>query len=502
MELNEAKKLFKENMAVINAYSHAMGVMFYDQETAAPKNAAAGVAKTMGILTEKVYNLTVNPQNFEVLDTLMNHKDELDFITRRDAEEAAHDLEQIRKIPVEEYTAYQMVLTEARGKWVEAKQKSDYSIFEPYLEKIVDYNRKIAKIVAPDTAPYDYWLNEYERGASVKMLDEYFSKLRKAIVPLINKIVAKGDVIDTSFLEKSYPIPEQRKLSDYIMKVMKINRDDCSLGEVEHPFTDGFNKHDVRITTHYYENMFASNMYSIIHEGGHALYEMNTSDKLIGTGLAGGASMGIHESQSRFYENIIGRSRAFVNLIFGKLAEMFPEQLKGVDAEKFYLAVNKAEPSLIRTEADELTYSMHIMVRYELEKALMDGSLSTKELPAAWNRLYKEYLGIDVPNDREGVLQDSHWSGGTIGYFPSYSLGSAYGAQILYHMKKELDIDKLVSEGKIDVITAWLTEKIYKYGKLLTPAELIRNCCGEDFNPDYYINYLTDKYSKIYGLTE
>lgn len=241
-------------------------------------------------------------------------------------------------------------------------------------------------------------------------------------------------------------------------------------------------------------------MYSVIHEGGHALYELNTGDDLIGSPLATGSSLGIHESQSRFYENIIGRSEAFIEYVFPEMKKLFPEQLEGVTAHDFYLAVNKSEPSLIRTEADEVTYCLHIMVRYELEKRLMDGSLTTKELPAEWNRLYKEYLGVDVPSDTEGVLQDSHWSGGSIGYFPSYALGSAYGAQIYHHMKKELDIDKLVSEGRIPEITAWLTDKIYKYGKVKKPDELIMNACGEKFNADYYVNYLKEKYEKIYNL--
>ena len=320
------------------------------------------------------------------------------------------------------------------------------------------------------------------------------------MVPLIKKITAKGDVIRTDFMNRNCPIELQKKLSDRIMEIMHINRDDCSIGETEHPFTTHFNKHDVRITTHYHEDSVVSNMYSVIHEGGHALYELNTGDNLIGTTVAAGTSMSIHESQSRFYENIIGRSEAFCDLIFPKIKELFPEQFEGVTAHDFYLAVNKTMPSLKRTEADEVTYSLHIMVRYELEKRLLSGEVTVKQLPDEWNRLYKEYLGIDVPNNRQGVLQDMHWGGGLIGYFPSYALGSAYGAQILHHMKKDLDVDKLIREDRIDVITAWLTERIYKYGKMLRPSEALKNACGEDFDPDYYVNYLTEKMTKIYDL--
>lgn len=500
MELQKAKELFKKTNAELNAYNHALGVMYYDQDTAAPKNSSAGFASTMGIMSEITYKLTVNDERIETVETLYAHKDELDVITRREVEEEHRNMMFMKNIPMSEYTEYSTLLAEARDKWVEAKQKNEYDLFEPYLARIVEFQKKFADYQHSELSPYDFWLNEYERGASIKMLDEFFGKLRNAIVPLIAKVMTEGRKIDTSFIEKAYSIPTQRLLSDYIMKVMSINRDDCTIGEVEHPYTTNFNKHDVRITTHYHENAVISNMYSVIHEGGHALYELNTSDELIGSPLASGASMGIHESQSRFFENIIGRSKAFINYVFPEIKGMFPEQLKDVDENQFYLAVNKAEPSLIRTEADELTYCLHIMVRYELEKRLMNGSLTTKELPKEWNRLYKEYLGVDVPSDSEGVLQDSHWSGGSIGYFPSYALGSAYGAQIYSSMKKEIDVDKLVSEGKISEIVAWLTEKIYKFGCVKTPAELIMNACGEEFNADYYVEYLTNKFKEIYNI--
>lgn len=500
MEINKAAEVFESFKKKSRAFDHALGIMYYDFDTAAPKNAAQGFAETMETMSEITYNLKVDPERTEAVEVLMAHKDELPELLRREAEEEFKSIEFMKNIPIEEYTSFTALLAEANSKWREAKNTDNYALFEPILAKIVDYNRRFADYQHTGKCAYDYWLNEFEDGASIEMLDEFFGKLKKELVPLVRKITEKGDFIDASFMSKTYPIPEQRKFMKYLMLVMGINPDDCVLGEVEHPFTTGFNKHDVRITTHYYENMAISSMYSVIHEGGHALYELNTGDDLIGSPLATGASLGMHESQSRFYENIIGRSEAFIEYVFPEMKKLFPEQLEGIGAHDFYLAVNKSEPSLIRTEADEVTYCLHIMVRYELEKRLMDGSLTTKELPAEWNRLYKEYLGVDVPNDTEGVLQDSHWSGGSIGYFPSYALGSAYGAQIFYHMKKELDIDKLVSEGRIPEITAWLTDRIYKYGMVKKPDELIMNACGEKFNADYYVNYLKEKYEKIYNL--
>jgi len=278
-----------------------------------------------------------------------------------------------------------------------------------------------------------------------------------------------------------------------------MDRDACILGETEHPFTTNFTRWDVRITTHYYENDFASSMYSVIHEGGHALYEMGTGEELLHTGLGSGVSMAIHESQSRFYENIIGRSRPFCARILPYLQRQFPEQLGGVDAEHFYRMINRSEPSLVRVDADELTYSLHIMVRYELEKALFDGSISVRDLPGEWNRLYREYLGIEVPNDRRGVLQDSHWAGGNIGYFPSYALGSAYGVQFLSEMEKDLDVYGAVAAGDFASINRWNETHIWRHGCMMDPGPLFESVCGP-FDPSHYTDYLERKYRDIYGI--
>jgi len=323
--------------------------------------------------------------------------------------------------------------------------------------------------------------------------------LRAVIVPLLAK-VKDAPQIDDSFLHMHYSVEQQRKFSDYLMEVLGLDREYCGIAETEHPFTTNFNNRDVRITTHYHEDDLASSMYSVIHEGGHALYELGCDDCYNHTFLSGGVSMGIHESQSRFYENIIGRSRAFISLIFPKIQELFPEQMNGVTEEMFYRAVNKAEPSLIRTESDELSYCLHVIVRYEIEKQLIDGTLSVNDLPEKWNQLYEEYLGVHVPNDTLGCLQDSHWSGGSIGYFPSYALGSAYGPQILNAMKKDIsDIDTKIREGKLSDLTKWLKEHIHRYACLYKPCDLFEKVCGK-FDPSYYTAYLTEKYTELYEL--
>ena len=498
-DIQSALEKFKKLQQTQAAYDHVLGVLFLDATTVAPKDTWEGRGKTMEIMSQITYDLMASPENGELFDYLADNADALNAQTKRELEVLRKNYEQMKKIPADEYVAYSVLLNDAQNVWERAKNEDDFGAFAPYLEKIVEYNRKFAHYYDPDKAPYDALLNEYEEGLDMVTLDEFFGKLRGVIAQLLEKI-GKVSQIDDSFLHVHYPVEKQRVFSDYLMEVLGMDRSHCGIAETEHPYTTNFNSKDVRITTHYYEDDLASSMYSVIHEGGHALYELGADDRYNQTVLSGGVSMGLHESQSRFYENIIGRSRAFVNCIFPKVKELFPEQLADVDAEMFYRAVNKAQPSLIRTEADELSYCNHVMIRYEIEKQLIAGTLSVSEVPAEWNRLYKEYLGIDVPNDRLGCLQDSHWSGGSIGYFPSYALGSAYGAQMLHVMTQELgDIYADIEKGDLSRITGWLKANIHTHASFKKPGELFEQVCGK-FDVSYYIDYLTRKYTELYGL--
>ena len=497
--VQQAVAALKKHQATVAAYNHALGVLYLDATTAAPSDTWEGRGKTMEIMSEVTYKLSTDPEIGELLTDLEAHAEELDAQTKREVEVLRKNFDQTRKIPAEEYIAYNVLLNDAQAIWAKAKNDDDFASFAPYLEKIVDYNRRFAGYYDSNKQPYDALLNEYEEGMTMETLDAFFGQLRSAIVPLIAKIKAVPQ-IDDSFLYRHYPIEVQRKFSDYLMEVMGMDRTHCGIAETEHPYTTNFNNKDVRITTHYHEDNLVSSMFSVIHEGGHALYELGADDCYNYTALSGGVSMGIHESQSRFYENIIGRSRAFVHAIFPRTKEFFPEQLADVDEEMFYRAINKAQPSLIRTEADELTYALHVMVRYEIEKQLIAGNLAVRDVPAEWKRLYKEYLGVDVPNDREGCLQDSHWSGGSIGYFPSYALGSAYGPQLLAKMEEELgDIWVDVASGDLGKVTGWLKEHIHRHASFKKPGELFEEICGK-FDASYYTEYLTKKYTELYGL--
>lgn len=497
--VSQAVQALKKHQQTMAAYGHAMSGLFHDASTAAPKGSYEGRGKTMGVLSEITYKLETSEEFGELLSYLEANSTQLDAQTLRELEVLRKGYDQTKRIPQEEYVEYSMLMNDAQAIWEKAKNENDFELFAPCLEKIVAFNRKFAGYYNADLAPYDALLNEYEEGMNMQTLDAFFAQLRSAIVPLLHK-VQQSEQIDNSFLLCSYPIEVQKKYSDYLMEVMGLDRNHCGIAESEHPYTLNFNNKDVRITTHYHENYPLFSMYSVIHEGGHALYELGAEDKYNQTALSGGVSMGIHESQSRFYENLIGRSRAFCNYVFPKLKELFPAQLEGITPEDFYRAVNRSEASLIRTEADELTYCLHIMVRYEIEKQMIGGTLAIRDVPAEWNRLYKEYLGIDVPSDSKGCLQDSHWSGGSIGYFPSYALGSAYGPQLLDAMKKDLgDIYADVAVGDLSRVTGWLREKIHRHASYVKPGQLFESICGK-FDAKYFTDYLTEKYSELYHL--
>lgn len=499
--VSQAVEALQKYQQTVSAYNHAIGVLMLDATTAAPADTWDGRGITMEVLSGVMYELTTKEENGELYSYLEAHADELDEVTRRQVEVLRKQYDRSRKVPADEYIAYDVLLNEAQGIWAKAKNANDFASFQPVLEKIVAANRKFAGYYDPDKAPYDALLNLYEEGLNMEMLDNFFGKLRQTIVPLLARIT-KAPQIDRQFLFQDFPIWKQREFSDYLMQVLGLDRSHCGIAETEHPYTTNFNNKDVRITTHYNKNNFIFSMYSVIHEGGHALYELGADDKYNYTALQGGVSMGIHESQSRFYENLIGRSRAFIHAVYPKVCRQFPEQMAGVTEEQLYRAVNRVEPSLIRTEADELTYCLHIMVRYQIEKELIGGELAVKDIPSRWNALYKEYLGVEVPSDREGCLQDSHWSGGSIGYFPSYALGSAYGAQFLSKMQEELgDIYADVAQGDLSRITGWLREHIHQYASFKKPGQILSEVIGE-FDPSYYINYLEKKFTALYKLSE
>lgn len=484
------------------AYRYAQSVINFDGETVAPAESAAGCAEAIEVLSRAQFDLLTAPWVDKLLDeadAAAGSAPDAEQV-RAEVRELRRTLGQIRPIPAEEYAAFERLTQEGAAAWAKAKKASDFSLFAPYLEKLVEGRRRQARQIAPDKDPYETLLDQYEKGLTIEKCDAFFRTIRGAIVPLLEAIQTRGRAIRTDFLDQDWPVERQRVLSNKVMELWGLAPERCILAESEHPFTDGFNTRDVRITTHYMPRDLLSNLYSVAHEGGHALYELHVDPKLDYTVLAGGASMGLHESQSRLFENMVGRSKGCIHLLWPAMQELFPGQLAGVTEEELYRAANRAEPGLIRTEADELTYCLHIMVRYELEKALIHGELAVADLPAAWNARYKEYLGLDVPDDARGVLQDIHWSQGSFGYFPSYALGSAYAAQAMADLKRTIDFDAMYAAGDLSPLRDALTARLWRYGNLKETAWLVESLCGGPFDPAYYVGYLTQKYTELYNL--
>ncbi|MEG1528605.1 MAG: carboxypeptidase M32 [Clostridia bacterium] len=496
----EQLKFFRQQVAKIKALEFYSFLEGWDAQTEAPKGCFEQRSKYIGILTDMLYSLSVDPEYVDCV-TYLSTCDELDDNTKREVKLVAKNIINMQKLPKDEYIQYVQSLSVIQSKYFECKTANDYLTFAPYLAQIFDWQKKYCKYLATDKLNgYDVLLNDYEEGLTQKEYDGFFNALKTRLIPFVKKVLAKKIDANTEFLYKSYPIDKQREFVEYIRKVMCYDPNHSVIKESEHPFTSGVDSDDVRVTIHYYENNFVSSIFSAIHEMGHATYERQVDPSLIDTLLSGGSSMGVHESQSRFYENIIGRSEIFWQTHFPKLKELFPTQLANVTAQDMFRGVNIASASLIRTEADELTYCLHIMLRYDLEKLLINGELTVDELPKMWNSLVKEYLGIEVTSDKEGLLQDVHWPSGSVGYFPTYALGSAISAQLYHKMRQEIDVDQAIASGNLAVINAYLADKVHKFGKSRNTEEILLYATEEKFNPTYFIDYLIEKYSKIYNI--
>lgn len=473
--------------------------MHWDLETEAPKNSVDTTSQVIGFFSEKTYELTNSPELIKTLHILNKNISELNDIDKRIVYLTTKEQQRLSKIPKDKYVQYNQLLSKAQNIWTEARAENDFNKFAPYLEKIIAYQKNYAKLIGDENHPYNVVLDDYEEGMTVAKLDPFFEKLKSKIVPLLKKI-SETKQVDTACISKKYDIEKQKQYSQKIAKQLGFNFDSGLLKESAHPFTLNFNKHDVRMTTRYIEDLFNSSLFSTIHETGHALYEQNIGNNIYDTILGTGVSLGIHESQSRFYENLVGKNKAFWNTNYTQLQQLFPENLNSVSIDDFYKATNAVSPSLIRVEADELTYSLHILVRYEIEKEIFSSDINVSDLPKLWNDKYQQYLGITPDNDANGILQDVHWAAGLFGYFPTYALGSAYASQFFYYMNKEFDVNEHIQENNLKPILSYLTKHIHQHGCLKVANELVRDMCAEQLNSDYYINYLENKFSNIYSL--
>lgn len=503
-ELQAALETHKSLNQKITHYYELIGLAQWDLQTGGTqKKGRAARSDAIGSLSAVAFELSVSAEMEECLSVLSDpeYASLIDQQTKAAIRLNKRTFDQFKSIPPDMYKEYVILTTTAHDIWDEAKQTNNFSHYEETLTKIVAFNRQFVEIMGYDGHPYNRLLDSYEPGLTVDQLDPLFSDLREKTIDLLKRIQASPHQPSKDFLNQSFDIEQQKALSQFILPKLGFDLEAGRLDESAHPFATGLNPGDVRLTTHYFEQDVLSALFSTIHECGHGLYEQGINQDLERANLQRAASMGIHESQSRFFENILGRSREFWTYFYPDFKNFFPGQFDQVTIEDFTRAVNTVEPSFIRTEADELTYNLHIMIRYEIEKGLIAGDIEVKDLPVIWNEKMQEYLGIVPPTDTLGVLQDVHWSFGGFGYFPSYSLGNLYAAQITHTMKQQLpDFNEIIARGELSTIREWLRENIHQYGSLYTPNELIERVTGEPLNAKYLIAYFEEKFTKIYKL--
>ena len=494
------KKLFSL-LDEIAAYGRCLGKVSFDMECCAPEEGIDQAGEDMAVIGQRLHKMTHSKTFQKLVVELHADSEGLTPVQKKAIEYLYEDYAKEKNISAK--LAYEMDLasSKAYGAWLKAKKAGDFSLFRDSLADLIRYQRIAVELRDEKKATiYDTCIDDMEKGGSIEQLDAFFAALKARIVPLLHRVVEEGKPIREDFMSRPVPIPQQEAMSKYLLELEGLRKSALVLMTTEHPFTTNFGNHDVRVTTHYHEESFISNVFTTLHEGGHALFMQNEPQELFDQHCDNNMSNAMHETISRFYENLIGRSEAFVSFVAPKIRELSGGTFDDITDRELYEAVNIARPSLIRTEADELSYCLHIMIRYELEKAFVNGEITVDEIPALWNAKYKEYLGVDVPDDTRGCLQDVHWSSVYFGYFPSYALGNAYGAQILNTMKKDFDVDAAVRAGELGRIRDWLTEKVFSIASLTTPDEWIRSITGESLNPDYYLDYLEDKYTKLYEL--
>src|SRR5438874_364358 len=415
-------------------------------------------------------------------------------VTRRDYDQA-------RKLPPDLVAEVARAGSVARPVWEKARHDENFGLFAPYLEKNVELNRRIADAIGYEDRPYDALLDRSEPGMTTAQLEAIFAALKKAIVPLIADIARHADAVDDRVLYRGFDPDLQLA---YALGLVKRLGYDLERGRQDistHPFSTAFGPGDVRITTRVSRDFFNECLFGSIHESGHAMYNQGMGQNIDRTPLWGGPSHGVHESQSRFWGNLVGRSLPFWRHFYPSLVAMFPEPLREVDEEAFYRAVNRSYPSLIRVEADEVTYNMHVLLRFELENEMLEGKLKVMDLPEAWNARVKSYLGVDVPNDRQGALQDIHWSFVSFGIFPGYTIGNLIGAQLMEKVRADIpDLDSQIERGEFGALLGWLRKNVHRHGRKFTPNELMERATGKPLTAAPWISYVQRKYGALYGL--
>ena len=497
-KLQRLKTLLAESIDL----TRAAALLEWDQQVYMPEGGARARSEQLSTLQRLAHERFTADEVGQLLEDLQPYAAQLDpdstearllYVTGREYRKRT-------KVPASLVAEFTEVASRAHQVWAQARANDDFASFAPHLQRIVELRQQYAGLFAPFDHVYDPLLDDFETGVKTADVQAVFGQLRPQQVELV-KAIGERPQVDASFLHGKFDPQRQWDFGVEVLTKMGYDWQRGRQDKSAHPFTTSFGIGDVRITTRVDEGFFNPAFFATIHEGGHALYEQGVADELSRTPLQSGASLAFHESQSRMWENLVGRSRPFWEYFFPRLQEVFPAQFGNLSLDDFYRGINKVEPSLIRVEADEATYNLHIMLRLEIEIGLMDGSVQVKDLPEIWNTRMQEYLGIVPPNDAQGVLQDVHWSGGMIGYFPTYALGNVISAQLWEKIVEDIpDLEEQMRRGKFDALLGWTREKIHRHGAKYEPKDLLQRVTGSAMDPAPYMRYLKRKFGEIYGL--
>jgi carboxypeptidase Taq len=505
---NSAYTRLLEKIKNATVFGTALGIIHWDMETMMPPKAIEQRSLQLALMSSVQHKMSTDPQIGSLLNEITTDPqyNSLSQVEKRNVYLAKKSYREQTQLPDQLVSdlAKQEALTV--NVWKKAKAQKNFGAFKADLQKLLDLSKQAAELLMPVKevkTPYDALIDNYEPQMSISAISSTFNQLLAGLKPLLQKIQESKTPLDSSILHVPVPVENQRKITQLLTQTLGYDTQSPSAGgrvdETEHPFTTGYYD-DVRITTHYYENNYASSIFSVLHESGHALYDQNLESSWQWQPVGSSCSYGIHESQSRTYENIIGRSRAFWTGFLPKLKAAAPS-LSKIELEPFVHAINRVEPSKIRIEADEVTYSLHIIIRFEIERDLFADKISVDELPMVWNQKYKDYLGVEVLDDSEGVMQDTHWASGLFGYFPSYTLGNIYSGQIMAVLAKNLpEWQNQLKEGNLTNINNWLKENVHRQSDLHDPQDLIKKITGSNINAEAYLQYLRQKYGELYGF--
>jgi carboxypeptidase Taq len=497
--LTELKQVFND-AALLGS---TMAVLGWDERTYMPKNGSAARANQLAYLAGLVHDKTTSRRVGELLSDIEGTELVNDPLSENavNVRELRRYYDKQTKVPKKLVEAIAHAETTGQGVWVQARRKSDFKSFQVALDKMIDLKKQYAEAVGYANVPYDALLDDYEPGASTKSVTAVLGELRKELVPFVKKIIGAKRKPDLSIIQRSYPVDRQRIFGETASAAIGFNFESGRLDVTEHPFCTGVGPGDTRITTRYNANHLGQALFGTLHESGHAIYDQGLPKESYGMPMGSSVSLGIHESQSRMWENFVGRSKSFWQYFYPLAQSTFHESLADVKFEDFYFAINDVRSSYIRVEADEVTYNLHILLRFEIEQDIFNGKIKTKDMPAVWNERFKKYFGIVPKNDAEGCLQDIHWAAGLFGYFPTYALGNLYAAQFFAKAKQDLgNLDQLFASGQFGPLREWLRKNIHSQGQRYRAEDLVKVVTGKPLDHKPLMKYLTAKFAPLYGV--